>query len=211
MSTGLSVGQTIQLEIEQSSSVLFSRVEDQRSSTSFVIGEPSDGSTIVSVAVDRRVTIIWFADRGPVQVEAVVKARVEDGVRLLEVELCGGPRRLQRRELVRAELKAQLYLADDMGGRQGETPWGVTINVSGGGMLVRAIAQAPLPVEVLARLEVDGEHPFLVTARRVRDAAESVSAYEFVGFCGREHERLIRLVFAQHREDHVVQRRIRAA
>jgi hypothetical protein len=111
---------------------------------------------------------------------------------LLTVVLEGDAERIQRREWARvdATLKVIVKGVDEPVG--GET---VTLNISGGGILVKDPWRMPLGIDVRFELEVEaGEAPIKALGRVVREPAQDQKGIRIESIAREDGERLVRLV-----------------
>jgi hypothetical protein len=205
------IGQSLELDVDGFVTCLSARVEDHVPPALVRVGLPSDGTTTVNLASGREVSLIWSTDTRSLMAPGVVRGHATDGIQLIEIELLSAPARLQRRDLVRAALALRVSFLEQRDDAGHPVPIGTTLNISGAGMLVRVASHAGIADEAPMQLELAGHPPFHVNARRVRETDDGAVAFAFDGFAGPEQERLIRLVFAEHRREHAVQRHVRAA
>jgi PilZ domain len=110
----------------------------------------------------------------------------------LRVVLQGGAERIQRREWARidATLTVRIKGIDENVG--GET---VTLNISGGGILVKDPWRMPLGTDVRIELEVEpGAEPIRALCRVVREPAPDQKGIRIDNIARDDEERLVRLV-----------------
>ena len=110
----------------------------------------------------------------------------------LRVVLHGGAERIQRREWARidATLTVRIKGIDENVG--GET---VTLNISGGGILVKDPWRMPLGIDVRIELEVEaGAAPIKAMGRVVREPAADQKGIRIDSIAREDSERLVRLV-----------------
>lgn len=117
-----------------------------------------------------------------------------DGTRpeILRVVLQGEAERIQRREWARvdATLAIRVRGVDEPIG--GET---VTLNVSGGGVLIKDVWRMPLGIDVRIELEVEaGAPPIKALGRVVREPAVDQKGIRIESIAREDEERLVKLV-----------------
>jgi hypothetical protein len=111
---------------------------------------------------------------------------------LLRVSLQGDAERIQRREWARVEatLPVTVRGIDEPVG--GDT---VTLNISGGGVLVKDPWKMPLGIDVRIELEVEpGAAPIKALGRVVREPAADQKGIRIDSIAREDEERLVRLV-----------------
>ena len=110
----------------------------------------------------------------------------------LRVVLQGDAERIQRREWARvdATLKVRVKgIDEDVGGDT------VTLNISGGGILVKDPWRMPIGIDVRIELEVDpGAEPIRALCRIVREPALDQKGIRIDNIARDDEERLVRLV-----------------
>jgi len=110
----------------------------------------------------------------------------------LRIELQGEAERIQRRGWARIEatLKVTVKGVDEPVG--GET---VTLNISGGGVLVKDPWNMPLGIDVRVEIEVEaGSAPITALGRVVREPARDQKGIRIDSIARDDEERLVRLV-----------------
>ena len=118
---------------------------------------------------------------------------------LLEVVLMGEAERIQRREWARvsAAVPVRLTAVDDAS-LTGET---TSLNVSGGGMLIRDTWRLPLGLDVRIEIVIDPAlPPIRALARVIRDGGPEQKGLRFEDVAPPDAERLMR--FVRERERH---------
>jgi hypothetical protein len=110
---------------------------------------------------------------------------------LLRVVLSGDSERIQRREWARVEatLPVTVKGIDEPVG--GET---VTLNISGGGILVKDLWKMPLGIDVRVELEVEPGVKIQALGRVVREPARDQKGIRIDSIGREDSERLVRLV-----------------
>jgi c-di-GMP-binding flagellar brake protein YcgR len=119
---------------------------------------------------------------------------------LLEVSLTGEAERIQRREWARvaAAVPVRLTPVDDRTITAGET---TSLNISGGGVLIRDVWRLPLGLDVRVELVIDpAQPPVRALARVVRDGGPDQKGLRFEDVAPPDAERLMR--FVRERERH---------
>jgi c-di-GMP-binding flagellar brake protein YcgR len=119
---------------------------------------------------------------------------------LLEIVLMGDAERIQRREWARVSAAVPVRIApvEDRSIAGGET---TTLNVSGGGVLIRDIWRLPLGLDVRLELVIDPAlPPVRALARVVRDGGPDQKGLRFEDLAPPDAERLMR--FVRERERH---------
>jgi c-di-GMP-binding flagellar brake protein YcgR len=206
-----SIGQIVQLDVEGFKTLLSSRVEDGVA-PDLRLSLPSADGTLLNLAVGRELTIIWPREEGLARVSAIVRTHIhDDQIPLVHVELTDRPARLQRRDLVRARISGRVTVLDDEGQALAGVPEGFIVNLSGAGMLAKFESATDFPETLPIRIDVEGHLPYFPGARLVRTTEDHGCAFEFVDFDGPEKDRLVRMVFGQHRQEHARQRLSHAA
>jgi PilZ domain len=111
---------------------------------------------------------------------------------LLRVVLQGGAERIQRREWARVEATLPISvngIGEPVGGDT------VTLNISGGGVLVKDPWKMPLGIDVRIELEVEpGAAPIKALGRVVREPAPDQRGIRIDSIAREDSERLVRLV-----------------
>ena len=110
---------------------------------------------------------------------------------LLRIVLQGDAERIQRREWARVEatLPVTVKGIDEPVG--GET---VTLNISGGGILVKDLWKMPLGIDVRIELEVEAGVTITALGRVVREPARDQKGIRIESIAREDSERLVRLV-----------------
>ena len=110
---------------------------------------------------------------------------------LLRIVLQGDAERIQRREWARVEatLPVTVKGIDEPVG--GET---VTLNISGGGILVKDLWKMPLGIDVRIELEVEAGVTIKALGRVVREPARDQKGIRIDSIAREDSERLVRLV-----------------
>ena len=119
---------------------------------------------------------------------------------LLEIVLMGDAERIQRREWARvsAAVPVRLTAVDDAS-LAGET---TSLNVSGGGVLIRDIWQLPLGLDVRIEIVIDPAlPPVRALARVVRDGGPDQKGLRFEDVAPPDAERLMRFVRERERAE----------
>jgi PilZ domain len=111
---------------------------------------------------------------------------------LLRVVLQGGAERIQRREWARVEATLPISVKGIGEPVGGDT---VTLNISGGGVLVKDPWKMPLGIDVRIELEVEpGAAPIKALGRVVREPAPDQRGIRIDSIAREDSERLVRLV-----------------
>ena len=123
---------------------------------------------------------------------------VRDG-ETLDILLTGGAERIQRREWARVSAAVPIRVApigdDTIPG--GET---TSLNVSGGGVLIRDVWRLPLGLDVRVELVIDpSQPPIRALARVVRDGGPDQKGLRFEDVSPPDAERLMRFVRERER------------
>jgi len=110
----------------------------------------------------------------------------------LRIVLSGEAERIQRREWARIEATLPVKVTgidEDVGGHT------VTLNISGGGILVKDPWRMPLGIDVRFELEVEaGAAPIKAMGRVVREPAADQKGIRIESIAREDEERLVRLV-----------------
>jgi hypothetical protein len=110
----------------------------------------------------------------------------------LRVALQGGAERIQRREWARVEATLPITVRGIDEPVGGET---VTLNISGGGVLVKDLWRMPLGIDVRFELEVEpGAAPIKALGRVVREPQPDQRGIRIDSIARDDEERLVRLV-----------------
>jgi hypothetical protein len=109
----------------------------------------------------------------------------------LRVVLSGDSERIQRREWARVEATLQVNVKGIDEPVGGET---VTLNISGGGILVKDPWKMPLGIDVRVELEVEPGAKIHALGRVVREPAPDQKGIRIDSIGREESERLVRLV-----------------
>jgi c-di-GMP-binding flagellar brake protein YcgR len=120
---------------------------------------------------------------------------------LLEIVLMGDAERIQRREWARvgAAVPVRITPVEDKSIPGGET---TSLNVSGGGVLIRDIWRLPLGLDVRVELVIDPAlPPIRALARVVRDGGPDQKGLRFEDIAPPEAERLMRYVRERERHE----------
>jgi PilZ domain len=110
---------------------------------------------------------------------------------LLRVVLSGDSERIQRREWARVEATLQVSVKGIDEPVGGET---VTLNISGGGILVKDLWNMPLGIDVRVALEVEPGVTIQALGRVVREPAPDQKGIRIDSIGREDSERLVRLV-----------------
>jgi c-di-GMP-binding flagellar brake protein YcgR len=110
---------------------------------------------------------------------------------LLRVVLSGDSERIQRREWARVEATLQVSVKGIDEPVGGET---VTLNISGGGILVKDPWKMPLGIDVRVALEVEPGVTIQALGRVVREPAPDQKGIRIDSIGREDSERLVRLV-----------------
>jgi hypothetical protein len=150
----------------------------------------------VSRLVGSEVTVEWTTGRGIQRL--LGKLELEPGrAELLCVTVHGDVERIQRREWARVEaiVPARVRgIDEDIGG---ET---TTLNISGGGVLVKDLWGLPLGLDVRIEIEAEaGGPPIRALGRVVREAAKDEKGVRIDDIARDDEERLVRLVRERER------------
>jgi c-di-GMP-binding flagellar brake protein YcgR len=163
--------------------------------------EAVGGSSVAAVLAvpDKRVhrlagsevTVEWTTSRG-IQ-RFLGKLELDSGrPEVLRVALHGDVERIQRREWARVEAVVPVRVKgidEDVGG---ET---TTLNISGGGVLVKDLWNLPLGLDVRLELTPEpGAEPIRALGRVVREAAKDLKGIRIDDIGRDDEERLVRLV-----------------
>jgi c-di-GMP-binding flagellar brake protein YcgR len=119
---------------------------------------------------------------------------------LVEVTLTGEAQRIQRREWARVAVAVPVHLTpvDDKTIAAGQT---TSLNISGGGVLIRDVWRLPLGLDVRIELVIDpAQPPVRALARVVRDGGPDQKGLRFEDVAPPDAERLMR--FVRERERH---------
>jgi hypothetical protein len=109
----------------------------------------------------------------------------------LRVVLSGDSERIQRREWARVEATLQVNVKGIEEPVGGET---VTLNISGGGILVKDPWKMPLGIDVRVELEVEPGVTIQALGRVVREPAQDQKGIRIDSIGREDSERLVRLV-----------------
>jgi hypothetical protein len=109
----------------------------------------------------------------------------------LRVVLSGDSERIQRREWARVEATLQVNVKGIDEPVGGET---VTLNISGGGILVKDPWKMPLGIDVRVELEVEPGVTIQALGRVVREPAQDQKGIRIDSIGREDSERLVRLV-----------------
>ena len=110
---------------------------------------------------------------------------------LLRVVLSGDSERIQRREWARVEATLQVTVKGIDEPVGGDT---VTLNISGGGILVKDLWKMPLGIDVRIELEVEPGVTIKALGRVVREPAPDQKGIRIDSIGREDSERLVRLV-----------------
>jgi PilZ domain-containing protein len=110
---------------------------------------------------------------------------------LLRVVLSGDSERIQRREWARVEATLPIAVKGIDEPVGGET---VTLNISGGGVLVKDLWKMPLGIDVRIELEVEPGVKIQALGRVVREPARDQKGIRIDSIGREDSERLVRLV-----------------
>jgi hypothetical protein len=167
------------------------------------VAVPTDGVREHSLDEGTKVVVEWTTPRGVMRADGYVARPVDVGVPALLLDL-GEPEVIQRRQDVRADVAVEFVLSCT------SVPLakGTTIDLSGGGML------AALPDTAIERGETtevslqlpDGE-PLVMVARVLRVVGDGRYGFIFENLAAKDRERLIKFVFASHRQNYVPRNR----
>ncbi|MGH2950307.1 MAG: PilZ domain-containing protein [Solirubrobacteraceae bacterium] len=168
--------------------------------------EAMAGGTVVAVLAvpDRRVhklagaevTVEWITGRGIQRI--LGRLELDPGrSEVVHVAIHGDLERIQRREWARVPAVVPVRVRgvdEDVGG---ETS---TLNVSGGGVLVKDLWQLPLGLDVRLEVEVEpGKPPIRALGRVVREAARDEKGVRIDSISHDDEERLVRFVRERER------------
>jgi nitrogen fixation protein len=122
---------------------------------------------------------------------------------VFDIEVGGDMERIQRREWARvgavAPIRIELVDEPDVDIGRGETQ---TLNVSGGGVLIRDPWRLPLGVDAHVEITIEaGEPPVRALARVVRDAGPDRRGLRFDDIEAQDSERLMRYVRERERAE----------
>ena len=121
------------------------------------------------------------------------------GGRRLQFQLDADPSLIQRREYARVQADLPVSVVRESG--DGEQITARTVNISGGGVMVRGVPEVELGERVCVVLWLDdGRRPLETPARVVRDVEPGVVGLLFDLIDEPARERLIRYVFERERE-----------
>jgi PilZ domain len=109
----------------------------------------------------------------------------------LRVVLSGDSQRIQRREWARVEATLPVVVKGIDEPVGGET---VTLNISGGGILVKDLWRMPLGIDVRIELEVEPGVKISALGRVVREPAQDQKGIRIDSIGREDSERLVRLV-----------------
>jgi c-di-GMP-binding flagellar brake protein YcgR len=137
------------------------------------------------------VTVEWTTSRG-IQ-RFLGKLELDPGrPEILRVALHGDVERIQRREWARVEAVVPVRVQgidEDIGGES------TTLNISGGGVLVKDLWNLPLGLDVRVELTPEpGKPPIRALGRVVREAAKDLKGVRIDDIGRDDEERLVRLV-----------------
>ena len=110
---------------------------------------------------------------------------------LLRIVLQGDAERIQRREWARVEATLPVTVKGIDEPIGGET---VTLNISGGGVLVKDLWKMPLGIDVRIELEVEAGVTIKALGRVVREPAKDQKGIRIDSIAREDSERLVRLV-----------------
>jgi PilZ domain len=170
------------------------------------VEETGPGSITVALAVpDSRVSRLDGA-------EAVVESTTERGIQrfhgrlvlhgrtdIFEIVLDGEAERIQRREWARVAvvIPVRVEPVDEPSVEAGETS---SLNLSGGGVLIRDPWRLPMGLDVRLELKVDPDAPPIrALARVVRDGGPERKGIRFQDLSPQDSERLMRFVREKER------------
>ena len=120
---------------------------------------------------------------------------------LLDIVLMGDAERIQRREWARvsAAVPVRLTAPDEPSIAGGET---TSLNVSGGGVLIRDVWRLPLGTDVRIEIVIDpAQPPVRALARVVRDGGPDQKGLRFEDVAPPDAERLMRFVRERERAE----------
>jgi hypothetical protein len=120
---------------------------------------------------------------------------------IFDVEVGGDCERIQRREWARVGVVVPVLVAliDEPGIQAGETS---SLNVSGGGVLIRDPWRLPLGVDAKIEILIDpSQPPIRALARVVRDAGPEEKGLRFDDIEAQDSERLMRFVRERERAE----------
>ncbi len=176
---------------------LSSRVEEHVGDRAVLVARPFDGTVLRRLTPGQTVTIEWATHRGLARARGVVGEEGGLGIPTHEVTI-GSVELIQRRSHVRALCVLELQ------GRRGAgtEARGCTLDLSGAGMRFRFEGGALRPGDSMTVLLLPPDGPPLpATGRVVRRADGGTYAMRFEEMDPADRERLIRLVFASHRQE----------
>jgi hypothetical protein len=145
----------------------------------------------------REVIVEWTTVRGIQRLLGRLELAPSGALEVVYVSVHGDVERIQRREWARVEAIAPIHLHgidEDVGG---ET---CTLNVSGGGVLIRDLWRLPLGIDVRIELEVEPGRPRVkALGRVVREAASDLKGVRIDDISTDDEERLVRYVRERER------------
>jgi PilZ domain len=157
-----------------------------------------DAAIIVALAVPddrvpklagREVGVEWPTGRG---IQRLIGTLVVESRERLKVVVVGEAERIQRRSWARIDTVAPITVRgvdEPIGGAT------TTLNVSGGGVLVKDLWNLPLGTDVRIELEAEaGQPPIKALGRVVREAAKDEKGIRIVDIGREDEERLVRYV-----------------
>jgi c-di-GMP-binding flagellar brake protein YcgR len=157
------------------------------------------GAVVLVLAVDdarvkrlagAEVAVEYATDRGITRFIGTLELSASRAEQL-RVTLSGDSQRIQRREWARVEATLQVSVKGIDEPVGGET---VTLNISGGGILVKDPWNMPLGIDVRVELEVEPGVTIQALGRVVREPARDQKGIRIDSIGREDSERLVRLV-----------------
>jgi PilZ domain-containing protein len=190
----ISSGQHVQLRL-QHVGTLPATVDSIAASTVAVVLAVPDAR--VRRLAGTEVTLEWTTGRGVQRLLGRLEVGPNDGADVARIAVHGDVERIQRREWARVEAIVPIRVRgidEDIGG---ETS---TLNVSGGGVLVKDLWRMPLGLDVRIEIEVEpGASRITALGRIVREAATDQKGVRIDDISADDEARLVRFVRERER------------
>jgi PilZ domain len=190
----ISAGQHVQLRM-QHIGTLPATVDSMAQATLAVVLAVPDAR--VKRLAGTEVTVEWTTGRGIQRLLGSLEVRPTDGSDVARIAVHGDVERIQRREWARVEAIVPVHVQGVDEAIGGETS---TLNVSGGGVLVKDLWRMPLGLDVRLEIEVEPGAPRIsALGRIVREAATDQKGVRIDDISSDDEARLVRFVRERER------------
>jgi c-di-GMP-binding flagellar brake protein YcgR len=167
-----------------------------------IVEETSHEEVVAALAVPEprlgrlggsEVVVEWTTERG---IQRLLGRLEHARPELVRVTMHGNVERIQRREWARVEAAVAVTVRASDDDRGGET---ITLNLSGGGVLIKDRWGLPLGADVQLELAIDAGAPVRAIGRVVREAARDEKGVRIDAIARADEERLLRFVRERER------------